>query len=134
MTQSFRIPSVAALIQLHAESIETHGGAEGAPDLGKLEACVARAGQMVAYSDHDISVFEAAAAITFAIVKIHHPAPDGNKRLGLIALNAILGLNGWLLDATESDAERNILGIASGDASEEELAGWIKLVAVRRQD
>lgn len=133
MTGSFRAPSIAGLIKLHQETIDLHGGAQGAPDEGKLEACVARPGQLEAYGETAVSAAVGAAAICFAIVKIHHPAPDGNERLGLLALNVALGLNGWRLDATERDAERMILAIASGDADETQFAVWVQENAVERE-
>lgn len=132
MTSGIVLPSIAALVQLHSETIQLHGGAQGVPDHGLLDACLARVEQLSAYGEGEVTVLLAAAAVAFAIIKIHHPAPDGNKRLGLLALNITLGLNGWRLDATERETERIILDVASGAATEKALADWIAANAVKR--
>lgn len=126
MTVSYRLPSCAVLMAAHQQTIEIFGGATGAPDKGKLDACIARADQLDSYSEDGLSIHQCAAAIAFAIVKIHHPAPDGNKRLALAALIVTLGLNGQRLDASESDTADVFLGLASGSLDEDGFVEWVR--------
>ena len=43
---------------------------------------------------------------------------DGNKRLGLGAVIAFLGLNGWRLTFTNDEAYDLVIAVASGEISE----------------
>jgi death-on-curing protein len=61
----------------------------------------------------------------FSLIQ-NHPFLDGNKRVGHAAIVAFLRLNGQRLVATVDEAERIILGVASGELSREEFVHWIK--------
>ena len=59
----------------------------------------------------------------------NHPLPDGNKRAAWAALVVFLELNGarWSPDPpTVDDAERTMLGVASGAIDEDTLAEWLR--------
>ena len=59
------------------------------------------------------SAVEMAAAYLFHIVR-NHPFVDGNKRIGLIAALAFLGLNHLTLDADADALFDLVLGVAAG--------------------
>lgn len=66
-----------------------------------------------------------AAALGFSLI-CNHPFIDGNKRIGHLAMEMFLVLNGHELDAGVDEQERIILGLAAGEVSREELVGWVR--------
>ncbi len=56
----------------------------------------------------------------------NHGFSDGNKRVAFEAIIVFLDLNGQRLTATEPEAVTVILGVASGELGEAELAVWIR--------
>jgi len=82
---------VDAVIELHQQQIEQHGGADGIRDRGALESALARPAQLLAYGNPDLS--DLAAALAFGIVR-NHPFTDGNKRVSFLA--SVLFLRKWL--------------------------------------
>ncbi len=91
--------------------------ATGAPvelrDVGLLEAAAARPQASAFGTDAYVTVHEKAAALLHSIVR-HHALVDGDKRLGLAAVIAFYGLNGWRLTMTNDDAYDFVMSIASG--------------------
>ena len=53
------------------------------------------------------------------------PFVDGNKRTALVIAFAFLDMNGIEMNASEEDAYRMFMDLASGRVSEEELGAWI---------
>ena len=117
-------PPIEAIIDIHAEVLEAHGGAPGLRDRGALEASLARARQVLAY-DGKTSVSDLAAAICIGICR-NHPFVDGNKRVAFAALGIMLGLIGLALDTTERDATRVIYKLAAGRLSETKFRAWVQ--------
>jgi len=68
---------------------------------------------------------EKAAALGFSLIA-NHPFVDGNKRVGHAAMETFLVLNGREIVTSVEDAERMILGVASGDADREDLLKWLQ--------
>lgn len=91
--------------------------ATGAPvelrDVGLLEAAVARPQASALGTDAYVAVHDKAAALLHSVVG-NHALVDGNKRLGLAAVIAFYGLNGWRLAMTNDDAYDFVMSIASG--------------------
>jgi death-on-curing protein len=86
-------------------------------DMGLLESALARP-QAVAFGVEAYTTFEAkAAALVHSIVR-NHALIDGNKRLGLAALIAFLGMNGYRLTVDNDGAHDLILAIAAGELNE----------------
>ena len=116
---------LGAVIDLQAEQIAEHGGLAGLREPGGLEAALARPRQVFSYGGDDVSLAVLAAAHAWGLTR-NHPFVDGNKRMALLAVHVILGLNGRHFDAREQDAYRVILALAEGELSEPELAAWIE--------
>jgi death on curing protein len=72
-----------------------------------------------------VDVASLAAAYGFGLVK-NHPYRDGNKRIGFLSTVTFLGINGRDLDATDAEVISEMLALADGRVSEEELAEWIR--------
>jgi death-on-curing protein len=89
-----------------------------------LESALARARNKWAYeSEHDLAVL--AAAYGYGIAT-NHPYRDGNKRIAFLTMVIFLGLNGWDLDAPESEVVSTMLALADYRCSEDELVRWLR--------
>jgi death-on-curing protein len=119
-----RYLSLAEVLELHRAAIEHTRGAQELRDLGTLEAAVAQPRLTFGGQELSPSLVEKAAALGFSLIK-SHPFVDGNKRVGHAAMETFLVLNGDELRALVDEAERMILGIASGTVSREDLAAWL---------
>lgn len=109
---------------IHHDQLREHGGLRGIRDENVLESALARPQQKWHYAEKaDLATL--AAAYGFGLVK-NHPYRDGNKRIGFLALATFLGMNGYAFDAADADVIDEILGLADGRVSEEELADWIR--------
>lgn len=109
---------------LHFQQLKRFGGLYGIRDEGANESALARARNRWEYAEErDIAVL--AAAYGFGLTR-GHGYSDGNKRVGFVAMAVFLDLNGWELDAPEPEVVRIMLAVASGEASEPELAEWVR--------
>lgn len=124
MRAPIELPPIEAIIDLHVEALEEHGGAPGLRDKGALEAALARPRQILAYSEESVTVFDLAAALCVGICR-NHPFVDGNKRAGFLALLVTLGLNGLALDAAEREAAAKVTAAASGELDEADFRDWV---------
>ena len=89
------------------------GGDMPVRDEGLLESALARPRASAFGTDAYESLAEKVAALTHSLVR-NHGLIDGNKRLGLAALIAFLGINGRRLTWSNDDAYAFIMDIASG--------------------
>ena len=113
----------SAVLIAHEISLSVHGGGSGIRDYGLLQSALAKPRNLFEYEQAGVP--ELAAAYMAGIVK-NHPFVDGNKRAGFLAGAAFLELNGYRLFASETDATQAILGLASGQLNEEQIANWLK--------
>jgi death-on-curing protein len=90
----------------------------GAPpeirDLGLLESACARPLTTVFGQDAYPTTTTKAAALLHSIVK-NQALVDGNKRLGLAATIAFLGLNGFQLTWSNDEAYDFVIAVAAGE-------------------
>lgn len=109
---------------LHFQQLKRFGGLYGVRDEGAIESALARARNQWEYAEErDIAAL--AAAYGFGLTRSHGYS-DGNKRVGFVAMAVFLELNGQELDAPEPEVVRVMVGVASGDVPEAELAGWLR--------
>ena len=120
--------SRAAVLAIHEQLIAEHGGAAGPVDDAQLDAALARPRHRHAYEKGD--VFRLAAAYAFGIAR-DHPFRDGNKRVALTLALVFLELNGWRVEAPETEAASMTIALAAGDLGEAEYAKWLKSASVR---
>ncbi len=120
--------SVAEVLTLHRLIMEQAGKISILRDLGALESAVAQPRHSFGGADLYPTLAAKAGALGFSLIK-NHPFLDGNKRVGHAAIMAFLRLNGQSLVASVDEAERIILGVASGEVSRQELVDWIKTCA-----
>ena len=92
----------------------------GLRDDGLLKSALARPQQHFAYAESP-DIVDVAAAYTWGIVR-SRPFVDGNERTGFVVGVLFLELNGYRFHASEEDAARMVLELASGNLDE---AGYI---------
>ena len=63
----------------------------------------------------------------------NHPFVDGNKRTGLVAMLAFLGLNGRRLEGPDDDLTDLVLGAAEGRVTKAEVAVFVRRHGVPRK-
>jgi death-on-curing protein len=66
-----------------------------------------------------------AAAYLFHLVQ-NHAFVDGNKRVGLVAALAFLGLNDMSIEADPDGLTELVLGVAAGKVSKAEVAVFLQ--------
>ena len=86
------------VLAIHADQIETYGGAAGARDPGQLDAALFRP-QTGYYAD----VIAEAAALWESLSQ-NHPFVDGNKRTAFAAMFTFLAINGVEITADADQA------------------------------
>lgn len=70
-------------------------------------------------------IADKAAALWHSLV-MNHPFIDGNKRIGAMAAELFLSLNGIDLHSTDEELVGTTLAAARGEMSAEALAVWIR--------
>ena len=113
-----------AALAIHDALIADHGGTPGIRDEGLLESALVRPQNLFHYEPGS-SVFQLAAAYGFGLSS-NHAFVDGNKRTALTLTAVFLSINGWRLEASESDAVVVFTELAAGSMSEEDLASWLE--------
>lgn len=111
------------VLAVQGELLARFGGLDGIRDETLLDSALNRPRHL--FHDGQPSVFELAASYAHGIVK-NHPFLDGNKRAGLMAAYAFLGVNGYRLDAPEEEAVLYTLGLVAGEFTAEEYAAWLE--------
>ncbi len=117
--------SLEQVLALHKAQIEEYGGAHGLREMGGLESALARPQMTFGGEDLYKDVPEKAGALWHSLV-MNHPFIDGNKRIGAMAAEFFLGLNGVDLLATDEQLVEITLATARGEMSAEALAIWIR--------
>ncbi len=112
----------------HRESLVLFGGGDGLRDEGLLLSALARP-QNIYACEPDADLFRLAASYCHGIVK-NHPFIDGNKRTGTLAAVAFLALNDVQLVFEEPEIVVMIVGLASSEVNEVDLADWLRRSAV----
>ena len=118
----------AAVLAIHEWLLAEHGGATGLLDEGALDAALASPMNHLGYSGAD--VFRLASAYASSLTR-NHPFQDGNKRVALTVAGVFLEMNGFRLQATESEAVRATVGLSTRDLDEDSFARWLKANSAR---
>jgi death-on-curing protein len=113
------------VLALHADQLERYGGDPGLRDIGLLESALAAPRATFGSAFLHGSLPEMAAAYLFHLVG-NHPFVDGNKRAGLAAAIAFLGLNGLWLEADPDEVVEVTMRTARGEATKAEVAEFVR--------
>jgi len=111
------------VIAVHQMLLAEHGGAIGVRDETLLDSALNRPRQRFEYADNP-SIFDLAASYCYGLVN-NHPFVDGNKRIALAVAGIFLEINGYSLNASESETVVVIENLAAGKLTEEVLSQWL---------
>ena len=120
----------SVVLAIHEAQLAEHGGIAGIRDEGLLSSAMARPQNLLAYGESPDAA-DLAAAYAFGIAR-NHPFLDGNKRTAFVVMELFLILNGWALEADDSDCVSTLESVASWDLREKDLAVWLRAHAVRK--
>lgn len=91
-------------------------------DFGLLDSAAARSHATAFGEDAYPTIHERAAALLQSVVS-NHAMIDGNKRLGLAAVIAFYGVNGYRLTLDNNGAYDLIMALASGELNDVQEIG-----------
>jgi death-on-curing protein len=113
------------VLALHADQIRRYGGSAGIRDLGLLQSALAM--PLASFGGQYLhpSLHEMASACLFHLVQ-NHPFIDGNKRIGLAATIAFLGLNDLWLESGPDELIEIVLTVARGEIGKPEIAVFLR--------
>lgn len=120
-----RFLALDEVLALHAEQIRRFGGSPGLRDRALLESALAMPRATLGGESLHPTLFEAAAAYLFHLVR-NHPFVDGDKGVGLAAALVFLGLNGRRVECDDDALGDLVLGVASGKIPKSEIAEFLK--------
>ena len=111
------------LLAVHDEQLAEHGGGSGVRDAGLFDSALVRPVNLAAYGEPDFA--ELAASYGFGLAK-NHPFVDGNKRTAFVAMELFLALNGYQLQANDTDCVMTMLALAASELEEADFAAWLR--------
>jgi death-on-curing protein len=116
-----RYPTFAETIAIHAKLIERFGGLGGIRDQAALESALGRP-QSGYYSD----LIQEAAALWESLSQ-NHAFVDGNKRVAVTMMAALLRVNGYRLEFNDADAFSFLMDLyETGRMRFQELDRWLR--------
>jgi len=101
------------------------GGTVGIQNVGALESALAQPRHSFGGVELYPTLAEKAAALGFSLIK-NHAFVDGNKRIAHAAMETFLVLNGYELQASDSEQEAIILEVAAGTQDREGFTAWVQ--------
>ena len=113
------------ILYYHQRLIKVYGGSFGIRDEGLLDSALEQ--PKVTYQGkylHD-SLFEMAAAYGYHLCH-NQPFVDGNKRIGLIAMNMFLIRNNLEITVSQKEIYKLMIKVSSGQLSKKELTIWLE--------
>lgn len=116
---------VEDVIEMHQDTVATHGGEAGILSMDLLESAVAMPAMKSFGEFLHTDLFEMAAAYAFHLGK-NHAFRDGNKRIGAIAAEVFLEINGFVLHADEPDHSGMVLDLVESRISKSDAAAFYR--------
>jgi death on curing protein len=116
--------SVERVHQLHEEQMELFGGSAGLRDEGLLISAVNRARNKAEY-DEAATIVTVAASVGYGLIK-NHAYVDGNKRVGLAAVVAMLDMNGYILTADTDEQVDIVQKVAASEVTQQQWTEWLE--------
>ena len=112
------------LLQLHTKVIKASGGSDGVRDINLINSALDRHKTTFGGIDLYDNIEKKIAATTHSLIT-NHGFIDGNKRIGVIALDVLSKLNHINLNYTQKDLIDLGLGVAEGKLNDEDIYNWI---------
>ena len=117
--------SLDEVLAIHERLVEQFGGPTGVRDLGLLESALARPQATLGGRDLYPDLWTKAAALMHSTIQ-NHPFVDGNERTALAATGVYLGLNGYMLSASNDETLHFVRRVVSGAIDLKEIAHWLR--------
>ena len=112
------------ILLMHQALIERFGGIHGIRDEGLLSSALNAPFQSFDSKDLYPTIAEKAVRLGFGLV-MNHPFHDGNKRIGALAMMAMLGLNNMEIHTSSDELASVFLRVASGELTNDDLLQWV---------
>ena len=119
-----KILSKEHILLLHQVLIAEYGGTTGLRDEGLLDSAINVPFQTFDGVDLFPDVVSKASRLGYGLIK-NHPFLDGNKRIGAHAMLVLLDINNISLEYDDDELITVIMGVASGELSDEDLKNWL---------
>ncbi len=113
------------VIELHDYLILEFGGSGGIRDKGALESALAQPRATFGRIDLYPTLVEKAISLGFSLIQ-NHAFVDGNKRIGHLAMEIFLRMNGNKINAPIDEQENIILQVASSKLGRDEFKNWLE--------
>lgn len=113
------------VLAIHADQVARYGGSDGVRDLGLLQSALAMPQASFGGEFLHPTPPEMAAAYLFHLVQ-NHAFVDGNKRIGLAAAIAFLGMNDLWLEADPEDLFELVLRVSRGEIGKPEVSVFLR--------
>ena len=123
--KAVRFLSLEQVLAIHADQVRRYGGGLGVRDLGLLKSALATPQASFSGQYLHPTLHEMAAAYLFHLTQ-NHPFLDGNKRIGLAAAIAFLGLNDTWLESDPAELLEMVLSVARGEIGKPEIAVFLR--------
>ena len=116
--------NVATAIKIHEKIAEKTGGDVGVRDMGLLEGALASPYATFGGVELYPTPLHKAAHLGFSVIS-SHPFVDGNKRVGVVLMLALLSLSGVAVELTDRDVYRMGISLAAGEMDEDGLLAFL---------
>jgi death on curing protein len=113
------------VVAINKDQVERYGGSTGVRDWGLLKSAIAMPAAAFGGQFLHTDLYEMAAAYLFHLVQ-NHPFIDGNKRLGAVAADVFLTLNGLQLVADQDAYADLVLSVARGETRKAAVAEFFR--------
>ena len=122
--------TLAEIIEIHRNQIESYGGEGGIRDISLLISALAVPGSTFQGQLLHKNIFEMAAAYAYHIC-MNHPFIDGNKRTALVTALVFLDFNGIQIDDPEESLYPAMMEIASGKKGKDFLSNIFEKLSIK---
>jgi death-on-curing protein len=113
------------VLAIHADQVARYGGSTGVRDLGLLQSALAMPPASFGGEFLHPTLPEMAAAYMFHLLQ-KHAFIDANKRIGLAAAIAFLGMNDLWLEAVPEELLELLLRVARGEIGKPEVSMFLR--------
>lgn len=113
------------VLELHRRVIARTGGTFGVHNLGALLSAVAQPHMTFGEQELYPSLVDKVSALGYSLI-MNHPFIEANERSGPAAMETLLMLNGFEMDADAEEQRKIFLQLSAGDLSREQLTDWLR--------
>jgi death-on-curing protein len=111
-----------AVLLIHQEQLEEHGGTAGTRDLAGIESALAKPKNLFAYEQPRL--VDLAAGYAAGLCQ-NHGFVDGNKRISFLAAYVFLFQNGFEIEATQAEVVAAVLELTEHKLTQLQFANWL---------